>query len=174
MDVLNAIKERRSIRKFTRVKIAPETTGILQEILLRSPSAKNGCPWEFIFVDDPGTIDRLKNSKSYGTRPLETSPLAVAVCADETTTDTWVEDCSIAGAMLQVAAHSLGLGTCWVHIRNRVNTENRSSEELVREILQIPGNYRVLCLIAIGIPDEKKEPKKQEALHFEKIRLNRF
>ena len=166
--------ERRTIRRFTNREIEQEKIALLHEILLRSPSGKNSRPWEFIFVDNPDLICALKKCRATGTKALETAPLAVAVCADEKITDTWVEDCSIAAILLQVAAGAIGLGSCWIQIRNRFSSENKSTEEIVHELLRIPLNIRVLCLITIGYPDETKEPKQTSDLDFGKIRRNTY
>ena len=58
--------------------------------------------------------------------PLETAPLAVVICADETLNDAWIEDCSIASILLQLTAQSIGLGSCWIQIRNRMYSEKIS------------------------------------------------
>ncbi len=172
--MIGVLRERRTIRRFSTRKIEPEKTAILQEMLLRSPSGKNICPWEFSFIDNPDLINLLRKCRPSGTKSLETAPLAVVICADETMTDTWVEDCTIAAVLLQVSAQSLGLGSCWVQIRNRYSAENKTSEDFVRELLKIPLNLKVQCLIAVGYPDEIKESKPMNSLHFDKIRWNKF
>jgi nitroreductase len=172
--MIGTLRERRSIRKFIDQKIEPEKAAILQEIVLRSPSGKNSAPLEFVFIDNPEIIRSLKNSRPNSTKALETSPLAVAVCADESKTDTWIEDCSIAAVILQITAQSLGLGSCWIQIRNRFADDKKLSEDFVRELLGIPAKFRIQCLIAVGYPGEIKEPKPADGLLFDKIRWNGF
>lgn len=94
--MIDILRNRRSIRKYTKQPIEQEKLEILKEAALRSPSSKNINPWEFIFVDDKETIGRLKDCKAHGIMPLKTAPLAIVVCAAETKNDVWIEDCSIA------------------------------------------------------------------------------
>ena len=82
--MIELLRNRRSIRKYAEQSVEPEKIDILKEALLRSPSSKNSNTWEFVFVDDLEIIQKLKNCKPYGAAPLETAPLAVVVCADNT------------------------------------------------------------------------------------------
>ncbi len=172
--MIELLRSRRSIRKYSEQNIDSEKLEILKEAVLRSPSSKGINPWVFIFIDERETIEKLKKCKPHGAGPLETAPLAVVFCADETVNDAWIEDCSIASVLLQLTAHSLGLGSCWVHIRNRMYSEKISSEEYVQKLLSIPKHYRVLSIISIGYPVKWSEGKKREELQFEKIRMNKF
>lgn len=144
--MIELLRNRRSIRKFTNQSVEEEKLELLKEAVLRSPSSKNINPWEFIFVDDLEIIMKLKECKPQGVTPLETAPLAVIICADETKNDVWIEDCSIASILLQLTAQSLELGSCWIQIRNRMHSENRSSEEYLHEFLTIPENFKVLSI----------------------------
>ncbi len=172
--MINILRNRRSIRKYTEQTIEKEKLDILKEAALRSPSSKNINPWKFIFVDDKDIIGRLKDCKPHGIMPLKTAPLAIVVCADETKNDVWIEDCSIASVLLQLTAQELGLGSCWIQIRNRMHSGELSSEKYIRDLLGIPENFRVLSIITAGYPDQKREGKPFEELQFEKIRVNRF
>lgn len=172
--MIEILRNRRSIRKYTSQSVENEKTAILKEAVLRSPSSKNINPWEFIFIDDKEIIRELKSCKPHGTTPLETAPLAVVVCADETKNDVWIEDCSIAAILLQLTAQSLELGSCWVQIRNRMHSENRSSEEFIQKLLGIPVNFKVLSIVTIGYPAKPRVGKPFEELQFEKIRNNKF
>lgn len=172
--MIELLRNRRSIRKYTGQPIEIEKLNILKEAVLRSPSSKNINPWEFIFIDDPDKISQLKQCKPHGVTPLNTTPLAVVICADENKNDVWVEDCSIASILLQVTAHSVGLGSCWIQIRNRMYSETVSSEKYIQDMLNIPPNYRVLNIVTIGYPAKMREGKPYEELQFEKIRNNGF
>ncbi|MGM0619642.1 MAG: nitroreductase family protein [Bacteroidota bacterium] len=172
--MIDILRNRRSIRKYTEQTNEKEKLDILKEAVLRSPSSKNINPWEFIFVDDKEIIGRLKDCKAHGIIPLKTAPLAIVVCAEETKNDVWIEDCSIASILLQLTAQSLGLGSCWVQIRNRVHSEELSSEKYIQNLLEIPENFRVLSIITVGYPDQEREGKPFEELQFEKIRMNKF
>ena len=172
--MIDILRTRRSIRKYTEQAIEKEKLDILKESALRSPSSKNINPWEFIFVDEKEKISRLKDCKPHGIMPLKTAPLAIVVCADETKNDVWIEDCSIASILLQLTAQELGLGSCWIQIRNRMQTDEISSERYIQKLLGMPENFRVLSIVTVGYPDQQREGKPFEELQFEKIRMNGF
>ncbi len=172
--MIEILRKRRSIRKYTDQKIEQEKLEILKEAVLRSPSSKNLTPWDFIFVDDQEIIHQLKNCKPHGTIPLETAPLAVIICADETINDAWVEDCSIASIILQLTAQWLGLGSCWVQVHNRMHSDKISSEKYIQELIGVPEKFRILSIISVGYPAKTRNGKPYEELQFEKIRWNKF
>ena len=172
--MIETLRNRRSIRKYTDSRVEPEKVELLKEAALRSPSSKNINSWEFIFIEDKETNRQLKACKPHGARPLETAPLAVVVCANETKNDVWIEDCSIASILLQLTAQSLGLGSCWIQIRNRMHSGNFSSEKYIQELLGISANYKVLSIITIGYAETPRAVKPFEELQFEKIRMNKF
>lgn len=172
--MIEILRKRRSIRKYTDEPIESKKIEILKEAVLRSPSSKGINPWQFIFIDDKEIIQKLKDCKPHGAAPLSTATLAVVMCADEIVNDAWIEDCSIASILLQLTAQSLGLGSCWIHIRNRMHSETKSSEKYVQELLNIPTHFRVLSIVSVGYPIQKREGKKFEELQFEKIKINEF
>jgi nitroreductase len=172
--MIELLRTRRSIRKYTEQPVEADKIEILKEAVLRSPSSKGINPWQFIFIDEKETIQKLKVAKNSGTGPLETAPLAVVFCADETVNDAWVEDCSIAAIILQLTAHSLGLGSCWIHFHYRMHSETVTSEQYVRGLLGIPENYRTLCAVTVGYPAKESKGRPLESLQFKKIKVNRF
>jgi nitroreductase len=93
----------------------------------------------------------------------------VVVCCDETVSDVWVEDCSIAAIIVHLAAESMDLGSCWIQVRNRRHNAETTSEDYVRNILGIGHPLRVLAIIAIGIPDEVRAGHSFESLEQGKI-----
>ncbi|QIA06633.1 nitroreductase family protein [Draconibacterium halophilum] len=172
--MIEILRNRRSIRKYTDQKIEPEKIELLKEAALRSPSSKNINPWEFIFVDDKMLIEKLKSCKPHGVAPLSTAPLAIVVCANETLNDVWVEDCSIASILLQLTAQSLDLGSCWVQIRKRMHDETISAEKYIQDLLNIRENFRVLSIVTVGYPEKWREGKPFDELQFEKIKINKM
>ncbi len=172
--MIELLRTRRSIRKFTEQKIEENHRQLLEEALLRSPSSKSIDPWEFFFIDDPALIESLSRCKPHGANPLKTAPLAIVITADETKNDVWEEDCSVASILVQLEAHALGLGSCWVQVRKRMHDESISSEKYVQQLLSIPEKYRVLSVIAVGHPAQQREGKPAEELDFGKIHRNRF
>lgn len=172
--MIEILRNRRSIRKYTEQAVEKEKLAVLKEAALRSPSSKNINPWEFVFVDDPKVLQQLKDCKPHGTTPLQTAPLAVVVCANETLNDVWIEDCSIASILLQLTAQSIGLGSCWIQIRNRIYSESLTSEKYIQEVLTIPEKFRILSIITLGYSEKIREGKPFDELQFEKIRENTF
>lgn len=150
-------------------EIEPEIIDLLKEAVLRSPSSRDIKPWRFILVTDRELLDRLSKAKEHGSSFLGGARLGVVVCAYEDESDVWIEDCSIASIILQLAGQSLGLGSCWIQIRNRVYSDRQSSEDYVRSVLDLPEGLRVESMISFGYPGEDKTPVPKESLDFDKV-----
>jgi len=172
--MIELIRKRRSIRKYMDKIIEPEKIEILKEALLRSPSSRGFDPWEFIFVDDRKLLKQLALSKPHGASFLSGAALGIVICADQQKSDVWIEDCSIASILVQMVAQSIGLGSCWIQIRNRNFDDQLTSEEYIRKLLNIPSGLKVESIIAFGYPAEKKEPVPRENLKYEKVRVNSY
>jgi len=172
--VFDILRNRRSIRRYQTRPLQRKAIALLIEAALRSPSSRNIDPWEFIVVDDAGLLGLLSMAKPEGSEFLKDAALGVVVCADERKSDVWIEDCSIASIIIQLAAQSLGLGSCWVQIRLRRHSRSKSAEDYVRGLLGIPGYIRVESIIGIGHPGERRKPVPRERLNYKKIRHNRW
>ena len=172
--MIEILRSRRSIRKYEKKGIDSNVLDIFKEALLRCPSSRGINPWVFIFVDNHDLLNRLSQAKEHGSGFLKDAPLGIVVCGDETKSDVWVEDCSIASIVIQLTAHSLGLGTCWIQIRNRFHKKETTSEQYIQELLGIPEHLRVECVISIGYPAETKTPLPFERLDFDKIKHNGY
>ncbi|MCF7935594.1 MAG: nitroreductase family protein [Synergistales bacterium] len=172
--MLELLRNRRSIRRFRESPVEPEKVEALQEAMLRSPSAKNIKPWEFVIVESRGLLKELADCKPQGGRFLAEAPLGVVVIADERESDVWVEDCSIASVIIQLEAEALGLSSCWIQIRNRPGTSHAKAEDVAREILGIPAHYRVASIIALGYGNEEKPGHPREELPLHKVHRNRY
>jgi nitroreductase len=166
---LSLVQERRSIRKFVKRPVEREKIDLLIEAALRAPSSMSRNPWEFIVVTDSNTLDRLSRAKPHGATFLRNAPLGIVVCADPAQCDVWIEDCSIASIFIHLAAESLGLGSCWIQIRERMYEEAKTSERYISEVLNIPENLKVECIVAVGYPDEEKSPHRRDELQDEKV-----
>ncbi|WP_027359959.1 nitroreductase family protein [Desulforegula conservatrix] len=171
---MSLIRERRSIRKYDARPVEQEKIDLIIEAALRSPSSRSLNPWQFIVVTDPETLKKLAKSKEHGSEFIGGAPLGIAVIADPERCDVWIEDCSIASIFIQLAAHSLGLGSCWIQIRKRMRSENQASEAYVKNLLGIPENLVVESLIAIGYPLENKKGHAEKNLQMGKIHWNSF
>jgi len=166
--LFDILKSRRSIRKFQNRKIEQDKIDKLLKSALLSPSSRSIRPWEFITVTNGEIIKQLSQSKGTGSQFLAEAPLAVAVIADHTLSDVWIEDASIAATIIQLAAQDLGLGSCWIQIRERVHTEQVTAGDYISKVLGIPGQYSVECLIAVGYPAEEKKPYEEDMLQHQK------
>jgi nitroreductase len=164
------LKSRRSVRRFQQKPLDESVVQKLKESCLRSPASRNLNPWRFFFISDKEILAKLSRVKQHGSDFVKEAALAVVIAADEGTADTWIEDCSIAAIILQLAAESFGLGSCWVQVRMRENEEGRSSEDIVRQVLSLDVNIRVLCIIAIGYPAEPKNPIPEYSLDWHKLK----
>ncbi|ASJ01469.1 nitroreductase family protein [Thermococcus gorgonarius] len=173
MEFFEVLRRRRSVRRFQDRPVPEEFVEKLLESAFLSPSSFNRRPWHFIVVDNKEKLKALSKAK-LGASGLATAPLAIVVTADESRSDVWIEDASIAAEHIQLAAFDLGLSSFWVQIRNRMHSEEKTAEEYVRELLNIPENYRVLCIIGVGYPAEKKPPHGEDVFEWEKVSKNEF
>lgn len=172
--MIEILRTRRSIRKYEKRPIDEKSLKTLKEALLRCPSSRGINPWTFLLVDEADLLAGLSKAKEHGSGFLKNAALAIVVCGDETDSDVWVEDCSIAAIVAHLTAHSLGLGSCWIQIRNRAHTAGKTAEEYVRELLGIPASLRVESIISVGFPGETRTPVPAEKLQYEKIKHNRY
>jgi nitroreductase len=169
---ISLIQKRRSIRKFLEKRVEAEKIDLLMEAALRAPSSRGFNPWEFILVTEKNLLERLSRAKSYGSAHLKNAPLGIVVCADPDKSDVWIEDSSVATTFIHLAAESLGLGSCWLQIRERMHDDTKTAEEYISEVLNIPKKLKVLSMVAIGYSDEKKPPHGKEELQYEKMNLD--
>ena len=167
--MLDIVRKRRSIRKYKDKPIEPELIEQLKEAAVRSPTSRNFRPWRFIFVTDKAKLEALSRAKTSGSSFLKGAALGVVVCADETESDVWIEDCSIASIILQLTGQSLGLGSCWIQIRKRMHDEKQTAEGYVKDILGLSEHMKVESIIAFGYPAETKMPIPNEQLEYNKI-----
>jgi len=167
--MLDAVRVRRSIRRYGQAPVSESDMAQLQEAALRAPSSRNLQPWQFVFVTDPELLAGLSEAKTSFGQFLAGAPLGVVVCGDESVSDCWIEDCSIAATILQLTATDLGLGSCWIQIRGRLHAQGQPAEQYVRELLHLPDNLRVLTILAVGHPAESKEPKPDSGLTWDRI-----
>ena len=172
--MINLLRKRRSIRRYSKKPIDKKSGDLLIEALLRSPTSRNIRPWEFIIVDDRELLAKLSKAKEHGSEFLKDAALGIVVCGDSTRSDVWIEDCSIASILVQMTAQSLGLGSCWIQIRKRRHNERKTSEKYVQQLLGLPGHMKVESIVSIGDPGEKRKPVAKRALLYKKISYNRF
>ncbi len=168
------IETRRSIRQFTPRPVEKEIIHRLVEAALRAPSSRDFKPWQFIVVDDPALMKQLACAKPHGASFLKNAPLGMVVCGDTQASDMWVEDCAIASTFIHLAAHDLGLGSCWIQIRKREHSPGKTADDFIHELLDIPAHLSVESIIAIGYPNETKPGHARQSLAYDKVFVNRF
>ena len=168
---IQMLRNRRSIRQFKSQGVPQEKIIQLQEALLRAPTSRGKQPWNFIFVEDRELLEKMSRAKTHGSAFVAGAALGVVICADEELSDVWIEDSAIAAITLQYAAHDLGLGSCWVQIRNRLHDDETSSETFLKKLLDISDSSRILCMIGIGFSNEEKSGLPQTQLPTGKIKF---
>ena len=155
LQVFEAIKGRRSVRKYRK---EPVSEGLIVKILEASrwaPSAGNSQPWNFIVLKDGEVRRKVADATTTG-KFLANAPIGIAVVIDPRASKHPVEDGSIATQNMLLAAHALGLGACWIGAYNSVY------EEKLKGILGIPENKRLLSIISIGFPAESPTKTRKE------------
>jgi nitroreductase len=164
MDLLEAIRTRRSVRRYKKDQPVEEEK--LQKVLeacRAAPSAHNGQPWEFIVIREKETLKAISKETAYG-QFLDDVPLGVAIVLDPKVSESFhMVDGGILTQNFALAAHALGLGTCWVGTMNR---------DRAKEMLNIPKEKVLLTILPLGYPDGKfpQIPRKplKDLVHEEK------
>lgn len=168
------IKKRRSMRKFTEQELNQDDVATLMRAALMAPSSKGTCCWEFVVVDDKDLLGRLSACKDKGAELIAGAPLAIVVLGNPEVSDVWVEDAAVATTMLLLQAEDLGLGACWVQVRNRSMADGKPAEDIVRGLLGIPVHLRVLSIVAVGYKGMERKPFNEEKLRWEKVHINTY
>ena len=171
---LSLIENRRSIRKFENKAVEEDTIATLVGALLRAPTSMGKNSWEFVVVNDRDRLAKLSRAKPHGASFLRNAPLGIVVCGDPQISDVWIENSSIASIYIHLAAASLGLGSCWIQIRERAHDESLSAEAYIADVLGLPAHLKVLSIIAIGYPDESKQPHPKESLAWDRVFHNGY
>lgn len=171
---IELLRKRRSTRKFEDKPVSPEHCDILIEAALRSPSSKGINPWQFVVVKNKSLLAQLSEGKSHGASFLKNAPLAIAVCADTSKTDVWVEDASIAAIIIHLAAADLGLGSCWAQMRLRSRDDGSSASDYISNILDLPEHIQVQAVIGIGHPVKEKVGHGADTLLYDQVSYEKF
>lgn len=174
MDFKDLVKKRRSIRKFTEQELAQDEVVTMMRAALMSPSSHNTRGWEFVLVDDKAMLQRLSETRAMGAELVAGASLAIVVCVDTTISNVWIEDAAIAAYGIQLQAEDLGLGSCWVQVRNRQAADGTPTDEMVREMLNIPSHIGVLCMVAVGHKAMERNPQNEEKLMWEKMHIGQY
>ncbi len=179
MDALECIKTRRSRRKYLDKPVSEDVICKLIDAAMHAPFGGPPIPpcqiWQFVVIRDAETKKKL--AFDYKDRQyIATAPVIIAVCAEASNEDEWKEE-EVIGALaienIILAAHSLGLGTCFVDVFPH-NDKHKADKLAIRKALGVPDNIKVLALLPIGYPDPKESLENKqlrsakEIVHYEK------
>lgn len=160
MDVIQVIKERRSVRKFKPEPVKEEDLNTVLDAARWAPSWGNTQCWRFVVVTDNDLKRKLVEAladRNPSTNTVANAPVVIAACAvlgeagyykGEALTDKgdwFMFDVALALSNLTLAAHARGMGTVHVGYFNA---------EKVEKVLDIPDGVRVVELMPLGYPDE--------------------
>ena len=160
MDTLEAIRNRRSIRRYKHEVIPKDDLETIVDAGRLAATGSNRQPWDFIIVTAKPMIANFKVTVAW----IENASAVIVVVMDPESR-WWVEDGAAAIENMLLASTALGYGSCWVE------GDVLPYEDTIRSLLGIPSNRRVMALIPIGIPAETPKPRKKplkEVLHWEK------
>lgn len=188
MEVFEAIRTRRSIRVYDNKPVEKEKLLRVLEAARLAPSAGNRQPWCFIVVTDPKVKEEIMKVKERfrpppprelpptsppkepPRNPLQSAPVVIVGCALPSKTfpgtDFWKIDVAIALQNLVLAAWELGLGTCWVGVFHE--------EEELKKVLGLPEDARVVAMVTLGYPAERKDPVTDRKPLEEIVRYNHW
>jgi len=178
MEILEAIKTRRSIRRYKATPVDDRTIELVLEAAHWAPSWANTQCWRFIVVRDSKIKDKLADTLiAVSDRPnraadaIRNAPVAIVACAElgksgyfygrqpgEPATDKgdwYMFDVALAMQNLTLAAHSLGLGT--VHV-------GAFDAKKAATILGVPQGFCVVEMTPLGYPDEEPPIRPRQEL----------
>jgi len=163
MDAIEALKTRRSIRRYEAKPVARET---LQEIVdcgRLAATARGEEPWEFVVVTDEAMRRRLAGLCDYGRFIADAPACIVTFCRD---TKYYLEDGSAATQNMLVAAHALGLGACWIA------GDKKGYAAEIAGLLGVPATHKLVSLMSVGHTSDRPRKEKRpldEVLHWDKF-----
>ena len=164
--LLDLMYARRTVRDFTEEVVTDEQVETMLRAAMAAPSAQDLRPWHFIVVRRQKMLNKLAHVHKYAYM-LEKAPLAVVVCGDQKASEQhWVEDTCAATQNMLLAATALGLGGVWISLYPK-----KKHQKAVQELLDIPEEVGVLCVLALGHPAEQKQAHNEydlERVHPEK------
>ena len=159
MELLEILQKRRSVRKYTAENISQDKLEKILQAGLLAPSSRAIYPVELVAVRDKEMLSKLSECKAAGAAMLKDADAAIVVIGDTAKSDAWIEDCSITMTLMMLEATEQGVGNCWVQCRGRQTSEGASTEECVRALLSLPGNFGVLAILSLGMPAEELAPR---------------
>lgn len=152
MNTIDAILSRKSVREYSNKPITEESILTILKAGQAGPSARNRRDWHFLIVQDRDTLKKM--AEAHGlivSMPLMRSKMAIVVLGDKSVSsgDFWQVDCSIAAQNMILAAHELGIGSCWI---GTFPVESRM--KIHKDILNLPEHIVPHSIIAFGYPKD--------------------
>ncbi|MCK4329840.1 nitroreductase family protein [candidate division WOR-3 bacterium] len=170
MDVRDAIKNRFSVRSYLNKPVEDEKLALVLDAARLAPSARNKQSWKFIVIKDKIIRQKLIDAAA-GQQFVAEAPVVIAAVSTEPSyvmrcgIPAYSVDLAIAVDHMTLQAVELGLGTCWI---------GAFYQDKVKEILQIPDEYKVVALLPLGYPArspaEKLRKSKDEVVIYEKFK----
>ncbi|UCE82233.1 MAG: nitroreductase family protein [Deltaproteobacteria bacterium] len=157
--VLDAIRARRSVRKYRDESLNDEDLRAILEAGRWAPSGLNNQPWRFAVVRDTKVKDEIAEQTRYG-EIIRGAPVIIAVFMDNEVSYDRVKDCQSIGACLQnmwLAVHALGLGGVWIG-------EILKNKDKVADILTAPETYELMAILAVGYPQHRKQKSHRKSV----------
>lgn len=167
----NIFKKRRAIRVFRNDNITPEQIEKIISAAMYAPSGYDRHPLNFIVVRNERMKYKLAKTNQW-TSYADKSNVIIVICADPNKSDVWLEDASIAAGYMWLKCAEIGAGACWNHVRDSKRPNGESGESYVKNLLKIPDNQKVICLLILGysaidLPEHKAEEYIKERIHYE-------
>jgi nitroreductase len=158
MEFYDVIKARKSIKRFKNTPINSEKLTRMIDAAMMSPSWKNNNSYKFILVDQKNELEQISkaimNKDNSAAQSIIDAPMTVVVVADPELSgevenrEYYLVDSAIAMEHFILAATNEGYGTCWIAAID---------EDIIKNALSIPQNYKVVALTPIGEIVESKE-----------------
>ena len=177
-EVLNCLLTRRSVKKYLPQPVEQEKLDAVLEAGTYAACGMGRQAGKIVVLQKPDDIAQLEkmNASILGNpdaHPFYGAPVVCVVFAD-TNVNTWVEDGSLVIGNMMAAAHSLGLGSCWIQIRGRFSGDDEPAEDYVKALLDMPADMPVLCIITLGHKDEERKPFNPEKMLWERVHIGKW
>lgn len=155
-DILELIKTRRSIRRYSDKEISDEIIEGILEAARWAPSGLNNQPWRFVIVKEKEKKKTLAGFTKYA-RTIENSNVAICVFLDNNSSYHREKDILGIGACIQnmlLYSYSQGIGSCWMG-------EILNKKEELRKSLELPDQYELMAVITLGYASESPKSSRR-------------
>jgi nitroreductase len=170
--MLEVITKRRSIRSYQAREVEEEKLKEILKAAMFAPTSWGRRPWEFIIVKDPETKKALSEATPYASF-VKDAPVVIVIIYDVTKGKRFKEDSSIAAEHIHLEAVNQGLASCFVQVADTEGPHG-PGELYVKELLGVPDNYRIQCMMPIGYPAKELPPHSDDEYDETKIHYERF